>query len=427
MLSLKPALDWTLANWLYCLEHRHQQEVQLRLVNAKNVAERLGVLEVSVPVITVTGTNGKGSTVQALEAIYLAAGYRVGTYTSPHLLRFNERIRINQRPITDEVLCEVFWQIENARGDIVLTYFETATLAALCYFQLSALDLMVLEVGVGGRLDATNIVNADVAVITTVDLDHQAYLGSDKEAIGYEKAGIMRPNGHCVFADDFLPDSVIQHASQLNVDVHAYGQAYTMKVDEDKFQWIRKNKQMVTLPLPQIHPKAAAAALMVSDLLSARLPVEIRHWEQAMQTVNIAGRRQLIRGDVSILYDVAHNPQAIRLLAETIQQHQFKGKVHAVFSALNDKPLVELIHLMSSVVDAWYPTLLPGKRASDETMLMDAFHKNAVYVPICYPDPMVAFHAAKQQARTGDVIVVFGSFLLVSAVMAEVRYETDTI
>ncbi len=429
MSSMKPSLDWSVSDWLSFLENRHQQEVQLRLVNAKEVAARMGLLTVNVPVVTVTGTNGKGSTVQTLTAIYQAAGYRVGCYTSPHLLRFNERIRINQTPISDEALCDAFWQVELARQHTSLTYFETATLAALLYFQASSLDVIVLEVGVGGRLDATNIIDADVAVITTVDLDHQDYLGATTEAIGYEKAGIMRADKHAVYADDLPPHSVIQKAAELNVKLSCYGKSYGFKIDGDRLHWMREgDTHITTLPLPRIHPKAAAAALMVSDILSTRLPITQAHREIAMQTVTIAGRLDWHQvGGVSILFDVAHNPQAVKLLAETVQSSQPKGQVHAVFSALKDKPIAELIELMAPVVKYWYPALLSGKRASNEVALAAAFREKLGHIPECYASPETAFHIAKQQAKAGDLIVVFGSFLLVSAIIEEVLHETSPV
>lgn len=426
-MSLKPALHWQLDDWLSFLENRHQQEVQLRLVNARLVAERMGLLQVKIPVITVTGTNGKGSTVHALEAIYQAAGYQVGCYTSPHLLRFNERIRVNQLPIADATLCDIFWQIEQARENISLTYFETATLAALIYFHSSNLDVMILEVGVGGRLDATNIIDADIAIITTIDLDHQDYLGPDKESIGYEKAGIMRPNAVCIYADEAPPASVMNQANKLQTQFYGYQQDYTVNVVEDKLIWVQKDKLPHILPRPNLHPKAAAAALMATHVLSHRLPVEIAHWDEAMQAVCVFGRQQWVSGDVSILYDVAHNPQAVRLLTETLIQHSPKGTVRAVFSALKDKPLAELIATISPVIDVWYPALLSGKRASNESLLIDAFHETIGHAPMCYSDPVVAFNTAKQQAKVGDVIVVFGSFLVVSAVMEEMLHETSPV
>lgn len=426
-MSLEPASNWQLADWLFFLENRYQQEVQLRLVNAQSVAERMGLLPVNIPVITVTGTNGKGSTVQMLEAIYHAAGYRVGCYTSPHLLHFNERIRVNKTPIADHVLCDIFHQIEHERGTIPLTYFEMATLAALHYFHAIELDVIILEVGVGGRLDATNIVDADVAVITTVDLDHQDYLGPDKESIGYEKAGIMRPNAACIYADEHPPASVIKHAHDLQAHLWRYQQDYTVSMLADHMQWTQKNKPTLTLPLPQLHCKAVAAALMATDILSPKLPVKITHWEQAIQTTSLSGRQQWVLGDVSILYDVAHNPQAVKLLAETLKATPIEGTVRAVFSALKDKPVTELIKVMSSVVDIWYPALLAGKRASNERLLADAFRETIGVAPMCYNDPVVAFYTAKQQAQKGDVIVVFGSFLLVSAVMEEMLHETNPV
>ncbi len=426
-MSLEPTSSWQLTDWLSFLENRHQQEVQLRLVNAKQVADAMKLLPVNVPVITVTGTNGKGSTVQMLEAIYHAAGYRVGCYTSPHLLHFNERIRVNKQPIADAVLCDIFHQIERARDTVSLTYFEMVTLAALHYFRAADLDVIILEVGVGGRLDATNIVDADVAVITTVDLDHQDYLGPDKESIGYEKAGIMRPNAACIYADEEPPAAVVKQAHDLQTRLWRYQQDYTVNMFSEHMQWAQKDKPTLTLPLPRLHFKAVAAALMASDILSPQLPVEITHWEQAIQTACLPGRQQWVEGDVPILYDVAHNPQAVQLLVDTLKAKPIQGAVRAVFSALKDKPITELITIMSPVVDVWYPALLKGKRAASENVLTEAFRETVGDALMCYNDPVVAFYAAKQQAQKGDVIVVFGSFLIVSAVMEEMLHETNPV
>lgn len=428
MLLHKPKRSWRLVEWLSFLENRHQQEVKLRLVNARMVAERLHLLDISVPVITVTGTNGKGSTVQSLETLYHTAGYRIGCYTSPHLLRFNERIRVNQKNIDDKTLCEIFWQIEAARGDVSLTYFETATLAALVYFKSQSLDVMVLEVGVGGRLDATNIVDADVAIITTVALDHQDYLGHDIESIAREKAGIMRAHADCIYADEYPPESIFQQAKSLQTNLWCYQQDYTVDVIEGGLmRWVCGMMNPVTLPCPAVHIKAAGAALMASRLLSKQLPISDLHRSIAMQSVNIPGRQQWVLGDVSIVYDVAHNPQAVSLLVDTLRQKSIQGRVRAVFSALSDKPVAELIALMSSIVDDWYPALLVSKRAASKDLLMRAFMETIERFPTCYETPVSAFYAAKQQAEKGDVIVVFGSFLVVSAVMEEMLHETNSV
>ncbi|MDP3704294.1 MAG: folylpolyglutamate synthase/dihydrofolate synthase family protein [Legionellaceae bacterium] len=428
----KPYCDWIVSEWLDFLENRHHQEVQLRLVNAKIVAKRLDLLDLHVPVITVAGTNGKGSTVAALTAIYCAAGYRVGSYTSPHLLSFNERICVNQEPISDAVLCAAFTRIEDARGATSLTYFEAATLAGLLYFKESALDVVILEVGVGGRLDATNIIDSDLAIITTVDFDHQDYLGHDKEAIGYEKAGIMRPGQPCIYADEAPPVSVLSYADVLHTKICCLNVHYSFQVFQDELHMTwnidkanRNETSTVVVPVPKINRKAAVAAILASKTLSHLLPITQANWVTAMQTVHMLGRQQLVESDVPVLYDVAHNPQAVLLLADFIQRYRPHGVIHAVFSGLKDKDLCGLIRPLSAVVTHWYPALLTSKRAANEPMLREAFEKETGLSPDCFTDPPAAFSAAMQVAKSGDLIVVYGSFLLVSAVMEGKRYETS--
>jgi len=419
----KPYGDWVLSEWLEFLENRHQQEIQLRLANAQDVAERLNLLDLRVPVITVAGTNGKGSTVAALVAIYKAAGYRVGSYTSPHLLHFNERICVNQEPINDVALCNLLIRIEEARAETSLTYFEAVTLAGLLYFSESALDVIILEVGLGGRLDATNMIDADLAIITTVDLDHQHYLGPDKESIGYEKAGIMRPNTHCVYADESPPMSVLAHATAINATMYCLGVDYSLHADHNALQISQRDGTSITVPLPNLNQKAAAAAIVASSLLTDKLPVNQQNWVSAMQHVHIPGRQQWVHGDVVVLYDVAHNPQAALLLADLVRQHRPKGAIHAIFSGLQDKDLGGVIRPMLPLVDHWYPALLSGKRAAGEQLLKAVFAAELGYSPTCFQDPLAAYDQVMQCAKEGDLIVIYGSFLLVSAIMGRSVYE----
>jgi len=419
---------FSLSEWLHYLENRHSEEIQLGLARIKTVAANLDLLHPDATVFSIAGTNGKGSTVEALEAIYLAAGYQVASYTSPHLIRFNERIRVNHQPISDKKLCEAFMIIEEARANIHLTYFEVVTLAALWYFKQFKLDVIILEVGMGGRLDATNIIDSDMAIITTVDLDHQDYLGDTKEAIGYEKAGMLRTNKPFIYADIDPPDSIIQQARLLN----APRLSYSLKLTENSMQllttasindMVEQNSEMVIdqpiiLPRPNINPKAAAAAVMASAFFQATLPINFIEWSEAMRTVTILGRQQLIEGRVSVLFDVAHNPQAVNLLAESIKKYEIKGKVHAVFSGLKDKDLHGLIRPMQSCVDFWYPSVLSSKRAASESLLKAVFQSENCSIPAYFSDPLTAYKEAMLQAKTGDLIVVYGSFLTVSAVMA---------
>ena len=419
-----PNRDWSLEQWLYYLEHRHQQAIQLRLVNPAQVATSLNLVAWSIPVITVAGTNGKGSTVAALSAIYQAAGYQVGRFTSPHLFRFNERIAINQKPISDDQLCDIFFRIELARGQIALTYFEMSLLAALLYFKEADLDLLILEVGVGGRLDATNIIDANLAIVTTVDLDHQDLLGPDKEAIGKEKAGIFRQGQPCIYADYSPPASVLAYAHQVQAKLLCLGLDYQFRI-EDQHLHIQHamDCRSLILPLPAIHPHAAVSAVIATLCLKLRLPVSEQDWVTGMRTVGIEGRQQWLPGDISLLCDVAHNPQAATALRHTIEKKLAAAQavapktIHAVFSALKDKDICGLIKPLSPIVDQWHLAPLSGQRAADSDQLQLAFQDATGLQAQCYADPIQAIQAAIAHSKAGDWIVVYGSFLLVSAVM----------
>lgn len=407
----------TLEQWLDYLEHRYHHEIQLGRDNIASVAKAMHVLKWSIPVITVAGTNGKGSTVAALSAIYQAAGYKFGQFTSPHLFRFNERICINEHPISDEALCRLFCRIDIARGDTPLSFFEMSFMAALLYFQDADLDLLILEVGLGGRLDATNIIDADLAIITTIDLDHQEYLGTDREAIGKEKAGILRAHQPCIYADSSPPKSVKTQAQALEVSLYCLGMDYHYHVADDALSIQQSFQNSIVLPLPALNRNAAVAAVMGSLCLRARLPITENAWIKAMQTVHITGRQQRFPGAISFLYDVAHNPQAATALAQCLRQKPPSGTVHAVFSALKDKDICGLIKPLSSIVGQWYPACLKGKRASSQAQLLMAFANTIALQPLCYSDPIQAVQAAIAAAKPGDLILIYGSFLLVGTVM----------
>ena len=294
------------------------------------------------------------------------------------------------------------------------------TLAALLLFRAAKVQVVLLEVGMGGRLDATNIIDADVAVITTIALDHQEYLGDTIDAIGREKAGILRRNQAFIYADESVPASILDHASALDVKMLAFKQNYQVQVTPDKlgilsaqdfdWQWFTR---------PELHAKAAAAAVMASKQLLDRLPLLPEHLEHAMCSVRVNARQQLVHGAVSVLYDVAHNPQAVEYLAGWFQQNHIAGRVHAVFSALQDKDLAGLIGPLSMLVDTWYPACLSGPRASSKLLLLEAFKVNKIIPENFFNDPAAAYYAAKQQAVPGDLILVYGSFLTVSAVMTD--------
>lgn len=421
--------QYHLNDWLQDLENRNVQEIQLGLTRVMAVAQKLELQCPDCPVITVGGTNGKGSTVAALEAIYHVAGYKVGTYTSPHLFQFNERIRVNLVPISDDELCQAFNIIEEARGVISLTYFEMTTLAALWYFKKMKLDIIVLEVGLGGRLDATNLVDADLSIITTIDFDHQDFLGNTLDEIGYEKAGILRRGKPFIYADINPPMTITDMVKQLANPAYFFGRDFSIReqqnvwgiqYDEKYGTYLERSdslEQVNELPKPAIQLKSAAAAITASLLLKQYLPVTQAHFQEAMRHIFIPGRLQFFPGTVNVLCDVSHNPQSARLLGDTLCKMK-KIKVHAVFAALKDKDIFGLILPLKDCVDDWYPAQLDNKRAINADGLLRFFKEAEISVEICYNDPLVAFETALNQAQPGDLIVVYGSFFTVSHVMA---------
>jgi len=418
-MAMKPFNAFSLPEWLTYIETRHREPIQLGLPRIKSFAQELGVLAWDkTVVITVAGTNGKGSTVAALKAIYSAAGFCVAAYTSPHLLFFNERIQINQTSITDLALCEAFLAIHELDGSQALTYFEMTTLAALLFFKQQQPDVLILEVGLGGRLDATNIIDSDLAIVTTVDLDHQAWLGDTIEAIGYEKAGVFRANKPAIYSDNHPPNTVIKYAEEMNTLLLCLNNDYFYEQDENYFVFKSKNHPAHKLPALSIHPKAFAAAMMASLQLNNRLCVFDADYKVAAETAMLAGRQQWLKTTVPTLVDVAHNAQSVRLLSTYFDTHPVKGKIHVIFSALQGRDLCSLIEPMQHLVDRWYLSLLDDKRGAHAALITQAYvdvTKQAA-LPV-FDDPVVAYQAAVNAAKEDDVIVVYGSFVLVSAVM----------
>ncbi|MBA4696781.1 MAG: bifunctional tetrahydrofolate synthase/dihydrofolate synthase [Legionella sp.] len=429
----------SLAEWLQTLEKRHTQEIQLGLDRIKEVAARLDLLKPRARVISVGGTNGKGSTVAALEAIYTTAGYQVACYTSPHLLAFNERIRVNKSPITDQALIEAFQVIENARQNIHLTYFEMATLAALWYFEHRSLDLILLEVGLGGRLDATNIIDSDLAIITTIDLDHQAFLGNTREAIGQEKAGILRPGRSFVYADHAPPQTILDAAAKLNCTDYWFDRDYAYEEQGDSLRFVSyAAKSMTTLPMvspsatpivirsPRLHKKAIAAAIQTTFALADILPVKPQHIQESLEKVQLSGRLEWIDGQITTLLDVSHNPQAATYLSEYLKKQDWQGKIYAVFSALADKDIAGLIEPLLALVDTWYPACLTGNRAASKEQLSAAFKTYGI-INFCFENPRAAYECAYRHATQGDLILVYGSFYTIASVYSVIDKHQKVI
>jgi dihydrofolate synthase / folylpolyglutamate synthase len=395
---------YVLEDWLSYLEKVYVEEIHLDLDNIKQVFAKLGLKTLDAPIILVGGTNGKGTTTALLTEFYYQNGYKVGTYTSPHLLRFNERIKINNIEILDAKLCEIFNTIAQVKDGIVLSFFEMATLAAFYYFKESKLDIIILEVGLGGRLDATNIINPSLAIVTNVDLDHQNYLGNTIEAIAYEKAHIFRGGIPCIYGDYNPPKTLLSYAESIKADLYCLGEDYVIPVQD--------GMQVVNL-----HSNNVAAAIAASTLLK-NLSCDQQIWDKVLSNITVPARQELrFLDDKTVILDVAHNPQAVTFLKNFVMQHKGHGKVHAVFSALQDKDIVNMIANIVDVVDFWYPTALATKRAATQHDIIMSFQKNSCDYVAFYDNPDLAIADVLNRAKSYDTILFFGSFYLINAVL----------
>lgn len=393
----------TMQAWLDYLGSVHQQPIALGLERVRAVALRLDLLTTSAVVIVVAGTNGKGSTVAALASVYQQAKYQVGTFTSPYLFKHNEEVAINGRLATDEDFCLAFEAIEAARGEVTLTPFEFHTLAALFIFKKMSLDVMILEVGMGGRLDAVNIMDADVAVITSIDLDHTAWLGETREAIAVEKAGILRAGRPAVIAEPSPPASLRAAVEQVGA----------------KAVWLEPT--LSTPPAGNLYPRNLATAALVIDCLQSRLPVGEASLVLGLKKAELPGRQQIIRGEVTHVLDVAHNPHAVSLLVERLKAVACRGKTLAVFSMLGDKDIATCIQRVAATVDVWLVAPLAVPRAASREVLLNAFEKAQISTVQLCEDINKAYEKARKMAKPEDRIIIFGSFAVVSAVMGTVR------
>ena len=403
-----------LSDWLAHIERQHPKSIDMGLDRVRAVARRMGLKRPAKRVITVGGTNGKGSSVALVEAIARAHGWKVGAYTSPHLLRYNERVRIDGVEADDAALVAGFEAVEAARGDTALTYFEYGTLCALWLFARSKLDLAVLEVGLGGRLDAVNLVDADAAIITTVDLDHQDWLGSDSEAIGFEKAGIARPFKPLVLGDDDPPASVLRHAYAIGAPAwRIANDFFAERIDADHWRW-REVGFSMSVPMPAlaapVQLRNAACAIAALRALGAR--IDKRAYAEGVASAQVAGRLQRFERDgVEVVVDVGHNPQAARALAAWLHA-QPKRRTLAVYAALADKDAPGVVAALADVVDGWHLAGLAD--AGPRGQAVDAFASRlagtAAAAAIRHADVQAAVQAAMADAVPGERVLVFGSF-----------------
>ncbi|MFU8789409.1 MAG: bifunctional tetrahydrofolate synthase/dihydrofolate synthase [Methylobacter sp.] len=414
----------SLQDWLAWQESLHPLVIDLGLERAAQVFQALNPHYAKPPTLTVGGTNGKGSSVAYLEAIYTVQGYRVGAYTSPHILRYNERIKIDGKPVSDELICEAFARIEAVRGNISLSYFEFGTLAALDIFCRAGVDVQLLEVGLGGRLDAVNIVDPDVALITSISIDHIEWLGGTREAIAREKAGIFRAGIPAIVGDPAPPESLLQSAAERRALLYCIGKDFGYNKQKTGWDWFSEDRQLLQLPAPGLkgeHQYRNAAAVMLAvTKMSKVLPVTETSIKQGLAYVRLAGRFQLIDGKIPVLLDVGHNPQAVRTLADYVTA-AFPGKrIHAVFSMMKDKDIAGVLEIMNVVVYDWFFAPLANPRAATESVMRDIFSQSPVSrVSFGFSGFAEAFSAAKNQSQEGDLLLVFGSFFLVSECLVE--------
>lgn len=415
----------TLAEWLSYQEGVHTVGIDLGLDRVSAVWRAMGSPRPAPVVITVGGTNGKGSTVALLEAMLREAGYRVGCYTSPHLIHYNERIRLDGEDASDEALVASFERIEAARGAIAQTYFEFGTLAAIDLMARASLDVAILEVGLGGRLDAVNIIDADIAVVTTIDLDHQDWLGNDRDSIGREKAGIARAGRTAIIGETNPPDGLIDALQGIGASVQRAGQDFSTHIQGEGWRWTHRDGSAFDLPRPALDAPVqfanAAAAIATLHALADRLTVPAQALARGLRIVRVSGRLQRIGERPLTLVDVGHNPQAARALAEWIDAERPQGRVLAVYGALSDKDTGGVIAALGDRVAHWYLAALDRDtpRGLSDTAIAASL---AATLPgassDAFPSVTAAWSAARSAAGEDDVVLVFGSFFVASAALS---------
>jgi len=408
----------SLSDWLGYIERQHPQAIALGLDRVVEVLSELKI-EFSCPIVTVGGTNGKGSTCALLEAILSCAGYRAGLYTSPHLLRYNERVRIAGREADDDALCEAFAVVEHARGTVPLTYFEFGTLAAFVLFSEEHLDALVLEVGLGGRLDAVNVLDADCAVLTSIAIDHTEYLGSTREAIGREKAGIFRSGNPAVVADPSPPVSVLEEARRKGANLFLLGRDFGYQSLGPQWTYWGPGGKRSGLAHPALRGamqlRNASAAFAAVDTLRGRLPIAMQDLRRGLADAALPGRFQVMPGRPQVVLDVAHNPEAAAVLAANLGDSGFAPETIAVFGMLKDKDIAGVVRAMAPRITRWHLATLPGPRGADARLLSSIFLDLKIQTPIIEHESVAkALAAARIDAAENDKIVVFGSFLTVA-------------
>lgn len=428
-------LPTTLDAWLTLLESRHARPIDLGLERIGEVYRKLGITLPGVKFV-VAGTNGKGSTCAMLESILLAGGYRVGCHTSPHLLRFNERIRIDGQMLDDEALLPLFEQVELARGDVSLTYFEFTTLVTLLAFSKAPLDAVILEVGLGGRLDAINLVDADCAIVTSIDIDHAEWLGNDRDSIALEKAHVFRAGRPAICSDPKPPQSLIAHAEAIGADLWLMGRDYNYAGDRQQWAWSGRGVRRSALAYPALRGLNqllnASGVLAALQAVRPLLPVSAQDIRQGFAQVDIPGRFQVLPGQPTIILDVGHNPHAASHLAHNLDNMGFFPSTYAVFGMLSDKDIDAVIGHLGQRIDHWICCDLPGPRGASAADLAQVLRAAGIddehdarrgidRSVVCSTTPDEALRLARRRAKPDDRIIVFGSFLTVALALPAAR------
>ncbi len=434
-------LPTTLTQWLSLLESRHARPIDLGLERIGEVYRRLDIRLPGVHFV-VAGTNGKGSTCAMLESILLAAGYRVGCHTSPHLLHFNERVRINGETLTDEALLPLFERVELARGDVSLTYFEFTTLVTLLAFAEAPLDAVILEVGLGGRLDAINLIDAHCSIVTSVDIDHAEWLGNCREQIGLEKAHIFRPGRPAICSDPHPPESLVEYAEKIGADLWLFGRDYNYAGDRQQWAWSGRGQRRAGLAYPAL--RGANQLLNASGVLAAlqamreQLPVSAQDIRKGLSLVDIPGRFQVIPGRPAVILDVAHNPHAAGHLAHNLDHMGFFPATYAVFGMLTDKDIQAVIKHLATRINHWICCDLPGPRGASAEALVAHLRAAGIEDQVDRRQgiersvriggtPAEALRTARLTADADDRIIVFGSFLTVALAMPAAREDLTAL
>ena len=430
--AVRPMRRRSLREWLEWQSTLHPRAVDLGLERCRRVRDAMGLDASRAPRIVVAGTNGKGSCVAFLEAVLTAAGLRAGAYTSPHLARYNERVRTGARPVSDAALIEAFERVDAARGDVSLTFFEFGTLAAADLIERAGVDVAVMEVGLGGRLDAVNAFEPDVSLITAIGVDHRAWLGDDRESVGREKAGVMRTAVPCIVGERSPPDSVTGHARAIAAPCRILGRDYGYERAADHWRWWGAGRAIGALPLPALAGRHqldnAAACLDALDALSSRTDVDIGDdaVRRGIADARIAGRLQWLDAPARVLLDVAHNPLGAEALAAYLASFRPRPVRHAVCGVLGDKDAAAMLRALAPEIGVWYFASLPGSRGRDARELAGKLPREAV--GRAFDSVEAAFEAALRRRSEGEEIVVFGSFVTVERVLrlATSRISPDT-